>query len=116
MWELAKHDRDVLIAYCKDSWLRSSASYDLSFDDLLEGQWSSWLKLETERRTGYAIWLLDCMWAIHTDQPPLVALADATVPLPCQEVLWEADSAVAWRQLYEVSTRKYFDIRQTLGF
>lgn len=44
------------------------------------------------------------MWAFHFQSRPLLALEDATVPIPCQEVLWEADSALDWQQLYTVAT------------
>src|SRR3982074_643435 len=46
------------------------------------------------------------MWVFHFQMRPLLSLEDAQVPIPCQEVLWEADSAFDWQQLYDPSTRK----------
>ena len=47
------------------------------------------------------------MWVYQFQMRPLLSLEDARVPIPCQEVLWEADSALDWQQLYDPSTRKF---------
>lgn len=47
------------------------------------------------------------MWVFQFQMRPLLSLEDARVSIPCQEVLWEADSALDWHQLYDPSTRKY---------
>jgi hypothetical protein len=46
------------------------------------------------------------MSSFHFDTRSLLTLEDARVPLPCQEVLWEAESALDWQQLCGASTRK----------
>lgn len=50
--------------------------------------------------------LIDCMWMFHFGIRPLLSLEDATVAVPCQEVLWEAATAREWQQTYNVSIRK----------
>jgi hypothetical protein len=49
------------------------------------------------------------MWVFQFQMHPLLFLEDARVPVPCQEVLWEANSALDWQQLYDHSTRKLSD-------
>ncbi|KAH7360640.1 C2H2 transcription factor-like protein [Rhexocercosporidium sp. MPI-PUGE-AT-0058] len=97
---IAKSYHSDLAAYCTSYWTVycSEAS---STDSQEEGlDWQAWIQTETTRRTGYCIWLLDCMWSFHFQMRPLLTLGDAKVPIPCQEVLWEAESSLDWQQLY----------------
>ncbi|RAL58440.1 hypothetical protein DID88_005145 [Monilinia fructigena] len=48
--------------------------------------------------------LLDCMWNFHFQIRPSLSLDDGSVLLPCQEVLWEAGSAIDWKQLLSCSS------------
>ena len=58
---------------------------------------------------AYTSWQwLDCMWVFHFQRRPLLSLEDARVPIPCQEVLWEAQTALDWQQLYSCADRKRF--------
>jgi hypothetical protein len=105
--EHAHRRRGDLSIYCTEQWKQSTTDCHLSPGNSSEDvakDWKTWQVLETRRRIGYCVWLLDCMWAFHTDCRPLLSLRDATVPLPCQEVLWEAESALVWRQLFELAT------------
>jgi len=55
------------------------------------------------------------MWAFHFQKRPLLSLEDACLPVPCQEVLWEAQSGLDWQQLHDCATRKFQPIfRATL--
>lgn len=47
------------------------------------------------------------MWAFHFNMRPLLSLEDAKIPIPCQEVLWEAESALDWQQLYACATSTF---------
>lgn len=47
------------------------------------------------------------MWAFQFQMRPLLSLEDARIPVPCQEVLWEAESSLDWQQLYDSSTREF---------
>lgn len=44
------------------------------------------------------------MWAFHFQMRPLLSLQDAKILIPCQEVLWEAESELDWGQLYTCAT------------
>ncbi|KAJ5697636.1 hypothetical protein N7488_011320 [Penicillium malachiteum] len=63
--------------------------------------WLSWVHDEIRRRTGYCIWLLDCTIAYYFEDRPLLSLDDGQAPLPAHEKLWHANSAEAWKQLWE---------------
>lgn len=54
------------------------------------------------------------MWAYQFQLRPLLSLDDAKIPIPCQEVLWEAESALDWQQLYACATRMSSDILPVL--
>lgn len=106
---IADRKQSDLVSYCSEHWKESTVEFHLSAStaaDHVARDWDTWQRLESRRRLGYCIWLLDCMWAFHTDCRPLLSLRDAIVPLPCQEVLWEAETASVWRQLQEVATSK----------
>lgn len=62
-------------------------------------QWQSWCAIENCIRTAYSAWLLDCMWAYQFQLPPTLSLADACLPMPCHEKLWDAKSADEWKYL-----------------
>ncbi|KAF7588208.1 hypothetical protein BBP40_005991 [Aspergillus hancockii] len=64
-----------------------------------EALWATWIEDETRKRTGYFIWLLDCMLAYHFESRPLLSLDDGQAPLPSDESLWQASSVDDWRQL-----------------
>ncbi|KAE8310705.1 fungal-specific transcription factor domain-containing protein [Aspergillus transmontanensis] len=64
-------------------------------------RWAIWIEDETRKRTGYFIWLLDCMLAYHFESRLLLSLDDGQAPLPSGESLWRASSADAWARLYE---------------
>ncbi|KAL2067831.1 hypothetical protein VTL71DRAFT_15929 [Oculimacula yallundae] len=61
-----------------------------------ERYWKLWADREGLKRTGYCIWLVDCMWGFHFLDRPQVSNEDKNVPLPCQEVLWEANTVADW--------------------
>ncbi|KAE9379029.1 hypothetical protein N431DRAFT_396985 [Stipitochalara longipes BDJ] len=92
-----------LVSFCSTEWSRTLSEVEQSningADDVDYG-WKRWHEAESRRRTGYCIWWLDCMWAFHFQRRPLLSLDDARVPIPCQEVLWEAQTALDWQQLY----------------
>lgn len=49
------------------------------------------------------MWLVDAKWTYQFRTPPLLRLEHANFPLPCQEVLWEAESSVQWQHMFEYS-------------
>jgi hypothetical protein len=56
----------------------------------------AWRTHESFTRLLYSIWLHDCMTAYHFQRKPTLALADATIPLPCQEKLWSVRNENEW--------------------
>lgn len=100
---IAKCNHSGLVSYCDRDWRRLSECPRLSSESA-DHDWKIWCQAESSKRTGYCIWLLDCMWAFHFQMRPLLSLDDAKLPIPCQEVLWEAESALDWQQLYACAT------------
>lgn len=45
------------------------------------------------------------MWEYQYQERPILTIEDATVPLPCQEVLWEAENALQWSHVRGYSVR-----------
>lgn len=104
--QAACQQRNHLAAFCTSDWFKWDEDFQMSGGEDRESacrDWKRWKNIESRRRTGYAIWLVDCMWEYQLRSRPRLTLANAIVPLPCQEVLWEADSALQWRQVYEYS-------------
>jgi hypothetical protein len=56
----------------------------------------AWRNQESFTRLLYSIWLHDCMTAYHFQRKPSLTLADATIPLPCQEKLWSVRNENEW--------------------
>ena len=56
----------------------------------------AWRDQESVTRLLYSIWLHDCMTAYHFQRKPSMALADAAIPLPCQEKLWSVRNESEW--------------------
>ncbi|OGM43475.1 C2H2 type zinc finger domain protein [Aspergillus bombycis] len=89
----------------REELLRASTQSRLSTMDTSQGAcWATWIEDETRKRTGYFIWLLDCMLAYHFESRLLLSLDDGQAPLPSDENLWRASSADAWKRLYDKTT------------
>lgn len=58
----------------------------------------NWYRTESARRTGYTIWLVDCMMAFHFHQKPLLQLEYADTVLPCHEKVWAASDPGEWKE------------------
>jgi hypothetical protein len=56
----------------------------------------AWRTQESFTRLLYSIWLHDCMTVYHFQRKPSLALADASIPLPCQEKLWSVRNENEW--------------------
>lgn len=95
-----------MVRFCFDAWRRARRDFikpDRVDVDSTVHAWHEWKDGETRRRTGYAIWMLDCMLAYHHQWRPQLTLEDACLPLPCPEILWESTTALQWRQVLEYS-------------
>jgi hypothetical protein len=87
--------------FCRDTWAPQERANDPGrhHGNALP-EWIAWIKNEESIRTGFCIWLLDCMWAFHFQQPPHLSLDHgAAVQLPCPESAWSAKDVPSWIQL-----------------
>jgi len=75
-----------------------------SRDAPLDDQWKTWAVTESIRRTSYCIWMIDCMAMYLFGQRPTFTTEDMQAPLPCPEILWEAESASQWSQIHQLSS------------
>ena len=101
-----------LIKFCKTHWVNEEDTQaQADAHPHVDIEWRQWRDIEARRRTGYAIWLLDCMWNYGYQERNLLCLEDAKVPVPCQEVIWEAESALQWQHVKAYSVRKFYRSR-----
>lgn len=77
-------------------------------------QWRHWIENETNRRTGYLVWLVDTTLAYTTDSPPQLCLKDVQTPLPAHESLWEANSEYVWQSLYQEENASLYSAMEIL--
>ena len=77
---------------------KSRPSADQSVEDI-EDKWRSWVRLESAKRTAYSAWLLSAMIRYQLQLRRSLSLADATLPLPCHEVLWTVSNAEEWDKM-----------------
>jgi len=91
---------------CRDTWaLQERVSAPDPADDPDTAEWLAWIKKEEWIRTGFCIWMLDCMWAFHFQQPPHLSLDHATtMQLPCSESQWSAKILSDWKRLTACGT------------
>lgn len=90
------------VKFCRDTWSRKEETIDASDSesDNVSTDWAAWIRKEELNRTGFCIWLLDCMWAHQFHQPPHLSLDDAGARfLPCPERLWSARDVHEWARL-----------------
>ncbi|KEQ62727.1 uncharacterized protein M437DRAFT_34833, partial [Aureobasidium melanogenum CBS 110374] len=93
-----------LISFCQLEWKMSETGFSTFAPEGQEAEfWKRWVQLESCRRTGYAIWMLDTMWAYQFQVQPRLTLEDGKMPLPCQEVLWETRGALQWHHIFQFS-------------
>ncbi|KIY66799.1 hypothetical protein CYLTODRAFT_423072 [Cylindrobasidium torrendii FP15055 ss-10] len=67
-------------------------------DDLqsIEAAWEDWGVHETAKRSLVLAYLHDCSHCVFSSSLPSLQAADVDLVLPCDELLWEAPSAVEW--------------------
>lgn len=66
---------------------------------VVEERWRSWVRLESAKRTAYSAWLLSAMIRYQLQLRRSLSLADATLPLPCHELLWTVGTAEEWEKM-----------------
>ena len=65
----------------------------------LESEWHSWRVAEERKRILYAIFILSSLLVSAYNCAPALMNSEIKFDLPCDENLWSADSAEAWRAL-----------------
>ncbi|CAG9940364.1 unnamed protein product [Clonostachys rosea f. rosea IK726] len=73
-------------------------------DNNAHSQWQQWIRLETKRRLGYSIWMLDLMVFYHFDIPPLIPHRVPEADLP-HDGLWTAPDEHEWLELFRRTRR-----------
>ena len=95
-------EKQGLFGLCHDSArneyhqsAKSRPAADQSLSEV-EERWKSWVRLESAKRTAYSAWLLSTMIRYQLQLRRSLSLADATLPLPCHEMLWTISNAEEW--------------------
>lgn len=64
-------------------------------------EWHAWVTAEERKRTLYAVFVLSSLLVSAYNHAPALTNSEIKLELPCDEDLWAADSAEAWRFLCE---------------
>ena len=65
----------------------------------VQNEWLHWKQAEERKRTLYAIFILSSLLVSAYNHPPALMNSEIRLDLPCDESLWSAESAEAWRSL-----------------
>ncbi|KAK5098280.1 hypothetical protein LTS08_006413 [Lithohypha guttulata] len=79
--------------------LTASEAWMSSNQDSIDSEWLEWKILEERKRTLYSIFVLSSMLVMAYNRPPALTNSEIRLDLPCDEELWAAESAHAWRAL-----------------
>ncbi|EXJ94557.1 zinc finger protein ADR1 [Capronia coronata CBS 617.96] len=69
-----------------------------------DSDWLEWKGTEERKRTLYAVFILSSMLVTAYNHPPALTNSEIRLNLPCDEELWAAESAQAWRNLGGTAT------------
>ncbi|KAK4691478.1 hypothetical protein P7C71_g5531, partial [Lecanoromycetidae sp. Uapishka_2] len=74
---------------------------DSGYNGILDAQneWYHWKSGEERKRTLYAVFILSSLCVSAYNHAPALMNSEIGLDLPCDENLWSADSAEAWRSL-----------------
>ena len=64
-----------------------------------DSDWHSWKVMEERKRTLYAVFILSSLLVSAYNHPPALTNSEIRLDLPCDEELWLAGSAQAWRAM-----------------
>ncbi|KAF2187175.1 hypothetical protein K469DRAFT_725730 [Zopfia rhizophila CBS 207.26] len=77
--------------------IRPSTLEDSTED--LEDDWRTWVDAEQKKRLAFLCFMWDTQHAVLFCQSLCMSAFELRSTLPCDQALWEADSAEAWHQL-----------------
>lgn len=63
----------------------------------VQNDWNEWKLAEERKRTLYAVFILSSLLVSAYNHAPALMNSEIKLELPCDEDLWSADSAEAWR-------------------
>ena len=63
----------------------------------LQGEWLRWKQTEERKRTLFAVFILSSLLVSAYNHPPALMNSEIRLNLPCDENLWAAESAEAWK-------------------
>ena len=104
----AEMDRGVLVSACRRSGLldcRSGVHQNQKTmpkygQESLNSSWIQWIEMETRRRLGLSIYILDCQFAALLRHQPYISKAETTnTALPCPSIYWDAAPVPGWKLL-----------------
>ncbi|EKG22110.1 Transcription factor fungi [Macrophomina phaseolina MS6] len=78
--------------------IRTSMSDDCSSGDL-ENDWRRWAEAEQKKRLAYLCFMWDVQHAVLFCQSLCMSAFELRSNLPCDQQLWEADSAELWQRI-----------------
>ncbi|KAL3457409.1 hypothetical protein BJX64DRAFT_19115 [Aspergillus heterothallicus] len=67
---------------------------------ILERKWREWAEQESFKRLVHHLFLHDAQSSLMLNINPLVSYADLELPFPMIRPLWEAKTAMEWRDIY----------------
>ncbi|KAL5340412.1 hypothetical protein BJX70DRAFT_396921 [Aspergillus crustosus] len=68
--------------------------------ETLEQKWRDWAEQESFKRLVHHLYLHDAQSSLMLNINPLISYADLELPLPMIRPLWEAKTALEWRNIY----------------
>jgi Fungal specific transcription factor domain len=64
-----------------------------------DSDWQEWKIVEERKRTLYAVFILSSLLVSAYNHPPALTNSEIRLGLPCEEDLWAAENAAAWRSM-----------------
>ncbi|EPS40082.1 hypothetical protein H072_6103 [Dactylellina haptotyla CBS 200.50] len=77
-------------------------STDVGDPEKVRQHWLHWREEEFKKRLAWCIFETDSAISALTNRRGNIALTDLLLPLPCEEILWEAPDAQRWAALYPI--------------
>ncbi|KAJ9654375.1 hypothetical protein H2198_006537 [Neophaeococcomyces mojaviensis] len=68
-------------------------------NEMVDLEWLEWKTSEERKRTLYSIFVLSSMLVMAYNRAPALTNSEIRLDLPCDEELWAAENATAWRAL-----------------
>ncbi|KAF3921579.1 hypothetical protein AA313_de0204845 [Arthrobotrys entomopaga] len=73
---------------------------DVNDPEKVQQHWLHWKEEESKKRLAWCVFEVDYAVSALTNRRGNIALTDLCLPLPCEEILWEAPDAQTWAALY----------------